>query len=239
MDLTVIDKDTFGDIEFERYRIDKYYKGRHLNFDFCFKVRNTNNSDHTNVILFYHDVDDAGSSGRIVPDDYVFYNYGIPGPVSTIEEWAQKLNISKEMAEQLLEKLYSNCYKYIYAWYADDDGDYVDIEDYEVVLEDEETDGDAETGDDYALYTYGVYGKDNIPRKIKIFYSITEYRTGYTFECDYYHVDTDFYINDEEVDEVTFIKSLNVKPEEFQDLVRDLEKENEGHDSYYDEPDDF
>lgn len=242
MDLIVSDKDTFGDIEFERYKIDKYYKGRHLNFDFYFKVRNTNisydYSDHTKAILFYHDVYDAGSSGRIVPDDYVLYSCGITGPVSTIEEWAQKLNISKEMAEQLLEKLYSNCYKHIYDWYkADGEGDdYVDIEDYEIVLEDEETDGDAETGDDYAWYIYRVYGKDNISRKIEIIYSITEYRTGYTFECDYYHVDTEFYIDDEKVDEYTFVKSLNVNYEKFRDLVRELESENEGHDSYYDEP---
>lgn len=235
MNLIIEDKDTFGDIEFERYKIDKYYKGRRLNFDFYFKVRNTNihydYGDYIEAILFYHDVYDAGSSVRIVPDDYVLYSCGINGPVSTIEEWAQKLNISKEMAEQLLEKLYFNCYKHIYAWYnADDDIEYDDIEDYEVVLEDKEE----EEGN--AWYIYRVYGKDNISRKIEIIYSITEHSTRYTLEWDYYHVDTEFYIDDKKVNEYTFVKSLNVNYEEFEDLVRELENENEGHDSYYHEP---
>jgi hypothetical protein len=235
MDLIVSDKDTFGDIEFERYKIDKYYKGSHLNFDFYFKVRNTNiNHDYDDLkaILFYQDVYDVGSSGRIVPDNYVLYSWGINGPLSTIEEWAQKLNISKEMVEQLLKKLYSNCYKHIYDWYkADDNDDINDIKDYKVVLEDEDEE------EDNAWYIYRVYGKDNISRKIEIFYSITEYSTRYTFESDYYHVSTEFYIDDKEVDEYTFVKSLNVNYEEFEDLVRELESENEGHDSYYDEPD--
>lgn len=232
MDLIVSDKDTFGDIEFERYKIDKYYKGSRLNFDFHFKVRNTNihydYGDYIEAILFYQDVYDVGSSGRVVPDNYVLYSCGIP--LSTIEEWAQKLNISKEMAEQLLKKLYSNCYKYIYDWYCEDDDNYVDIEDYEVVLEDEEE----EEGN--AWYIYRVYGKDNISRKIEIIYSITEYSTRYTFEWDYYHVGTEFYIDDKMVDEYTFVKSLNVNYEEFEDLIKELENENEGHDSYYKEP---